>query len=374
MDKKLEARIARLERLLLHEGKQVGTIYHICTLEDFLKYVVPKDQLSASGEYSNYLYGGDNYISFTRDKNYVIGHPYLTPHAFIRLVVDGDKLSNNYKIGPYNDAHWYRTEEDPYNGTAPVRDDDDDEIIKWREQEESVKGPIKNISKYLKSVQIDVNMLDQALLRKLKSLSRNSNLSRYNIVYCNFRKNKSNTLKNAIKQSGLKDGDDLAITVKCLSKAIKLDPEPLLFSGDINDVEQAVKMGADLDIEYKRGYPLTFYSKSDTVDILKYLLDHNADPNSGNDKDPAICRASDYDGSVNAVKLLLKYGADPNAQSKDGTTAFMSAALSGNVDSMKILLDAGADPYHVNKYGVSAFDLGRASNVKEFLSSLQQAT
>lgn len=370
MNKKLEARVARLERLLLHEGKQVGTIYHICTLDDFLKYVVPKDQLSASGEFQNYLYGGNNYISFTRDKNYVVGHLYDKPHAFIRLVVDGDKLSNNYKIGPYNDAHWYRTEEDPYTGEAPVMSDDDEEVIKWREQEESVKGPINNVSKYLKSVQIDVNALDQSLLRKLKSLLRNSNLSRYNIVYCDFRRKKSATLRNAIRQSGLKDGDDLITTVKCLSKALKTDPEPLLFSGDIDNVERAVKMGADLDAEYKRGFPLTFYSKKSTIDILKYLLEHGANPNSGNGKDPAICRAADYDGFTDAVKLLLKYGADPNAQDKDGTTAFMNAAYSGNVDSMKILLDAGADPNHVNKYRVSAFDLGKASDVKEFLASL----
>lgn len=369
MDKKLEQRVARLERLLLNEGKQVGTIYHICTLDDFLKYVLPKDQLSASGEFRNYLYGGNNYISFTRDKNYVVGHLYDKPQAFIRLVVDGDKLSNNYKIGPYNDGHWDSMDEDPYTGEAPIVDDDED-VIKWRESEEAVKGPIKDISKYLKGVQIDVNMLDQSLLRKLRSLLRNDKFNRYNVVYCNFRKNKSNTLKNAIKRSGLKDGDDLSSTVKCLSKAIRLDPEPLLFSGNIDDVERAVKMGADLDAEYKRGFPLTFYSKKNTIDILKYLLDCGANPNAGNGKDPAICRAADYAGSTDAVKLLLKYGADPNAQNKDGTTAFINAAYEGNVDSMKILLDAGADPKHVNKYGVSAFDLGRSDNAKEFLANL----
>ena len=54
----LEQRITRLEKLMGNERKQVGTLYHICDAKSFIKYVLPKDQLKSSGEYTNYLYGG----------------------------------------------------------------------------------------------------------------------------------------------------------------------------------------------------------------------------------------------------------------------------------------------------------------------------
>ena len=53
--KSLERRVKFLESNLLLESKQVGTIYHICKLDAYLKYILPKDTLSASGNYINHL-------------------------------------------------------------------------------------------------------------------------------------------------------------------------------------------------------------------------------------------------------------------------------------------------------------------------------
>ena len=67
------------------------------------------------------------------------GLDYLTEQNILfQIVVDGNKLSENYKIGPYNDL--------PFNGY---------DIIADREKEEAVKGPIKNASKYIKEIRFD---------------------------------------------------------------------------------------------------------------------------------------------------------------------------------------------------------------------------
>ena len=69
---------------LLNEGKQVGTLYHY-TENWLLKKIIESNTLLAP-------------VSFTRSKDketvFWIG-------AEAALVIDGDKLSNNYKIRPY---------------------------------------------------------------------------------------------------------------------------------------------------------------------------------------------------------------------------------------------------------------------------------
>lgn len=54
----IELRLLKLEKLLKYEAKSAGTLYHVCTPEPYLKYIKPKDQLIASGNYGNRLYGG----------------------------------------------------------------------------------------------------------------------------------------------------------------------------------------------------------------------------------------------------------------------------------------------------------------------------
>lgn len=370
----LEYRLRKLERLIFNEAKQVGTLYHICALQDYIKYIVPKDQLKASGEYMNFLYGDDDYVSFTRNKNYNTSHDKSDDtDIFVRLVVDGDKLSEHYKIGTYNDAYWDRGSEDE-DGRAFGGLTGDDDSATLREQEEVVKGPIKNISKYIKELQLDVATLDEDTVKTIKSLPRKKALLGTNIVYNNFIKRKSPTLRKAIRDAGLKDGDDLATTVKLLIEASKNDVEPMIFSEDIGKVEQAIDAGADLDKEYNRGYPVTFYSNNRSLDILKMLLDAGASTDCPND--PPLVRACDFSGSPEVVKLLLKHGADPNVTNKDGISPIYAAATNNKyaLKMIKLLLNAGAnieDVYRKNKYGVTGYSRAYPE-VKEFIDSVRK--
>ena len=138
-------RFANLENKV-YEAKQVGTLYHVCSLKEYLKYVLPNDQLSASGKYYNFLYGGANYVSFTRDKKFVLDTR-DDDIILVQIVVDGDKLSENYKIGPYNDFAFGGS----HNTVKKKKDD-----FRKREMEECVKGPIKNLSKYVIEVRFDI--------------------------------------------------------------------------------------------------------------------------------------------------------------------------------------------------------------------------
>ena len=115
---------------IVNESKQVGDIYHVCTLESVINYIVPTDTLSSSGRYYNSVFNSNNVVSFTRDKNYL---PPVAGSSCIlfQFVVDGNKLSENHKIKPYN------------NKTK---------ILGFSEAEESVLGSIKNFRKYIKKV------------------------------------------------------------------------------------------------------------------------------------------------------------------------------------------------------------------------------
>ena len=70
--KNLDNRLRIIEQRVYNESKQVGYLYHVCSLEAYLNYIVPTNTLSASGKYTNWLYGRTDYVSFTRDKRFIV--------------------------------------------------------------------------------------------------------------------------------------------------------------------------------------------------------------------------------------------------------------------------------------------------------------
>jgi ankyrin repeat protein len=93
---------------------------------------------------------------------------------------------------------------------------------------------------------------------------------------------------------------------------------------------------------------------SDTA-LMKLLLDYKADPKiATNYGDTALTVAAGigwvegvtYERSAKdnfeAVKLLLDVGIDPNAANRDGRTPLMGAALKGRSDVIQLLVDRGA--------------------------------
>jgi len=83
---------------LLNEGKQVGTLYHFTTLRG-------ATGILTSGKIK---INEDGVISATRDKNLNTAEFDTegdSDENIVRIDLDGNKISNNYKIQPYSFGH-----------------------------------------------------------------------------------------------------------------------------------------------------------------------------------------------------------------------------------------------------------------------------
>ena len=116
---------------LLNESKQVGNLYHF-TNKTNLEKIISSDKMVGSFMYElengKELYG----VSTTRNKNL------FYDENIIRITLDGNKLSNKYKIQPRD--YWYRQYNVPNN---PQTIDEDEEVIL------TPKGYISNINEYI---------------------------------------------------------------------------------------------------------------------------------------------------------------------------------------------------------------------------------
>lgn len=107
-----------IRKVLLNEGKQVGLLYHYTNIKNLKKIIT-----------SNKLEGP---VSFTRFKKSPSIYNFTFGEAII--VIDGDKLSDNYKIGPYHDLNTISSEK---------------KYSKNYEYEERVDKNIENLDKYI---------------------------------------------------------------------------------------------------------------------------------------------------------------------------------------------------------------------------------
>lgn len=152
MCNRLLNRIYKLEKLLLkNEAKQVGTLYHSTALTTAMNFIIAEDTLKSSGRYRpNKISGTSDVIYFSRNRS-ISNINFLTgSDVIVTLVVDGDKLSEKYKVFPYNDFGF--GQETDIHGNVSIPDSPN-----IRQQEECVRGPIKNISKYTKEIIVRFN-------------------------------------------------------------------------------------------------------------------------------------------------------------------------------------------------------------------------
>ncbi|MCJ1408854.1 hypothetical protein MMC19_002931 [Ptychographa xylographoides] len=101
-------------------------------------------------------------------------------------------------------------------------------------------------------------------------------------------------------------------------------------------------------------------TSTSNIRLLRFLLDHGANPGSGLRPNLMMARFSALDMAVSrsseeAVKLLVDRGAEVS-----NTRALQSAAGNGQIGIVRILLDAGAD---VNKVFVPSISNEAASNM-----------
>ena len=264
---------------IINESKNIGIIYHVCTLNAMIKHVIPTDSLSGSGKWYNSVFNSKDIVSFTRDKKYITPVAGLSP-VFFQFVVDGKKLSEKYKIKPFNN----RTKS-----------------IGFSEAEESVLGTITNFRKYIISVNFYVSeeivnyLEDKTKLKKLvKDIATvddyllnidNQQKEEKHSGNCwyDYFKSESKELESIVDQ--IRDCEtitDLFIVLNSLqNKQIRLSENKKLLKESPVKFNQKGYSGQSMSVRAKQAYdsgemPKSKWTKSAIIDALEDAFGENA--------------------------------------------------------------------------------------------------
>jgi hypothetical protein len=122
--------------------------------------------------------------------------------------------------------------------------------------------------------------------------------------------------------------------------------------GDLDELAQAIKKGADLQTADEYGRPaIVLAAEAGNPDVVRTLLTHGA--------------AVD---SKNAQSVVLM---PANHRIHKGRTALMVAALNGHGDIVQLLLAAGAAPLEVDSSGQTAIDLAESADFIDLARLIQ---
>jgi len=135
--------------LKIFESKQVGLLYHWTSFAG--TYMILKENYLRTANRTirddvKTINRADEYgVSFTRDKKFHKDYSKFYPMESC-IIIDGDKLSNNYKLFPYNDFY-----DGPYKPAYKSAKESD-------EMETRTNRSIENIKKYIIRIELYDNV------------------------------------------------------------------------------------------------------------------------------------------------------------------------------------------------------------------------
>lgn len=178
---------------ILKEAKQVGIVYHYTPLENLEsiiknRYIFPNDEQQISTTRNPLIYT----LIFSEEEN-----------NLARLMLDGNKISNKYKIRPFS-----------YDSVGRMGDQFEEQIV--------VNGKNFYFFPYLKRIDLFITNPEDKKILKIKNI-----LEKANIPYTIY--NKSNTQIIPYTQS--KEGNPKDINIKKLPKPVDATEEALYFPG-----------------------------------------------------------------------------------------------------------------------------------------------
>jgi hypothetical protein len=140
--------------------------------------------------------------------------------------------------------------------------------------------------------------------------------------------------------------------------------------GNLERVEKALKMGADVDAKYPEGdTPLLRVCNPTTpeTEIAILLVKKGAKVDARGKSGVTPLMEVSIRGDDVLAKLFLKKGADADAKDKDGKTALMYAANGWRCwpDVIKILLKNSADPKLKDNKGKTAYDIANEKYLEQ---------
>jgi ankyrin repeat protein len=149
-----------------------------------------------------------------------------------------------------------------------------------------------------------------------------------------------------------------------------IDWTPLHYAswrGNLDVVQYLINNGAKVDAKGGKsavsGYlyyhtPLHVASRNKHFDVVKILITAGADVNPKDYKNKTPLYYATSKGSIQIIKYLLSHGANPNIYLKNSKwpTPLFSAILKGYIPIAQLLIDNGADVFAKNKKGETPYD------------------
>ena len=139
------------------------------------------------------------------------------------------------------------------------------------------------------------------------------------------------------------------------------------------DLESRIKTGRS-DYDYT---PLMIAALRNDYDMVKYLLDKGANPNTANNENKTALMIAIANNNFDISKLLIQQGANINTKDEYGYTALMRAAMIGSYEMVKFLLENDAnintkdnDGNTVLYYNIYYADYGELENAKKIFNLL----
>ncbi len=145
-------------------------------------------------------------------------------------------------------------------------------------------------------------------------------------------------------------------------------------SGDMKGMKNLVRDGAGVNDFYPNEesdsgvYSLLAAAglkySSTSISIMKFLIDHGADPNLMNKitkKTPLLAAAKE--GNMQAVTVLLMNDADMSHVDASGRSALMYSVMSRSLECCQVLMDAGSDASMEDSVGKHASALSMAESM-----------
>ena len=379
-------------RHYITEAKQVGDIYHVCSL-DSMKFISWSDSLQSAKLNTNKLMGGD-VVSFTRNKRFISWT--LNDEKFLfQIEVDGNKLSENYKVTPYNDFV------DHKEGTP---------LPSKTQFEECVVGPIHNFKKYIKSVnfmytddffstfksEFDFNSFVNTLedieyyLDSIptKRIAFPRDAEGYGKIITSYGKRtwsgknldvfkKFSTSKTPITLTEfINNLKDIASNEKDIQSERNHLIE-VIKKGDIIQTGNLLNKGFDPNFVNKNGeVPIAIAVENGNIEIIELLDSHGVSYDVPDRfSDPLLLSAVYIPSSsrrLQTIEHLLSKGVNPNKRNKDGITALHAAASLGFKDIVSLLMSHGANPHIRDNYNKSPIDVAKNEDIRSILSSKKE--
>ena len=131
------------------------------------------------------------------------------------------------------------------------------------------------------------------------------------------------------------------------------------FCGKFDAVKVLVEAGADVNQKEKRGETAIISAMQsgpkDFPEIVEYLLDHGADPNSGSQFGNTPFQYAAEKGYISIIEKLIEKGVNIEQTEKYGKqTALISTAYKGKTEMVKFLLEKGANIHATDSRGNTA--------------------